>query len=284
AEVLTKYSQSGDNRTSFSPYHFSFSRDAKLAIIVHLYYPNMWSCIAERLTNVSEPFDLYITTRVEYSNLQIDKISDFHKNTNIIVTPNRGRDVLPFLMIANRIRELRNYDKILKLHTKKSLHRKDGGAWFDELLNDLLSQSNIKPIAKALNDRQTGAVGSSRHLVSLSRYMGGDELLLRKLITKMSDSKRASDIIKHKSHYPYFGGTMFWCRMDYLNPLLDLYMMPSDFPSERGQVDGTMAHAVERSLGKILHDISGKAMYSVYDGAVTRIPDKTFDDKYKYAE
>ena len=92
-------------------------------------------------------------------------------------------------------------------------------------------------------------------------------------------------ILKNKDKYPYFGGTMFWCRMDYLDPLLDLFLMPSDFDSEKIQVDGTMAHAVERILGKILHEKSGKTMYQIDTNAkISEVEDKSFDEIYKYAK
>ena len=44
-------------------------------------------------------------------------------------------------------------------------------------------------------------------------------------------------------------GSMFWARSAALKPLLDLDLQPQHFPPEAGQVDGTLAHAIERMLG-----------------------------------
>ncbi|MEO5949056.1 MAG: rhamnan synthesis F family protein, partial [Candidatus Saccharimonas sp.] len=81
----------------------------------------------------------------------------------------------------------------------------------------------------------------------------------------------------------FFGGTMFWCRLDFLEPLLrSPEATPADFNSERGQVDATTAHAVERLLGGLLHTVSKKKMYSVKDTAIKELPKKPYNEKYKF--
>lgn len=283
AEVLAKYSKNKKNADNFPAYRLKSDKKAKLAVVVHLYYPNMWPKISKGLQNIKEPFDLYVT--VSYSNriIELPKVSEYHKNTNVITVPNRGRDVLPFLMVTERIRRLNKYEYLLKLHTKRSLHRKDGAKWFNELVETLLPEDTSLILDK-LKDSKTGAIGPKNHLVSLSKYMGGNEHHVEWLLENM-ESKDVKKILKDKDKYPYFGGTMFWCRIDYLDPLLNLFLMPSDFESEKLQIDGTMAHAIERVLGKILHKESDKIMYQIDENnKVSRVEDKSFDEAYKYAK
>ena len=40
-------------------------------------------------------------------------------------------------------------------------------------------------------------------------------------------------------------GNMFWARVDAILPFFTNIQM-SDFPQEKGQIDGTIAHAIER--------------------------------------
>ena len=41
-------------------------------------------------------------------------------------------------------------------------------------------------------------------------------------------------------------GSMYWCRLQALRPLLDVQLSEAEFEDETGQVDGTLAHAIER--------------------------------------
>ena len=47
------------------------------------------------------------------------------------------------------------------------------------------------------------------------------------------------------SHIVFPVGNMFWARVDAILPFFTNIQM-SDFPIEKGQVDGTIAHAIER--------------------------------------
>lgn len=285
AETISRHSADKNNRKIFTPYQLKYSNKAKLAVIIHLFYPDMWPDFEKSLRNIDEEFDLYLSVSQEYKEVSIKKISTYHKNTNVTVVPNRGRDVLPFLTIMNRIRSLNNYEYVLKLHTKKSKHRKDGNVWFNDVMGQLLPSKGVQDIIKVLSVPSTGSVGPGNHVVSLSRHMGGNKDMVMSLVEKMT-GKAHSDVIDNIDKYPFFGSTMFWCRVDLLSPLLDLQLMPSDFQAEHGQIDGTTAHAVERILGKVLHKISNKTMYSTNKaGRISEIDnDAEFSDKYRFAE
>ena len=257
------------------------SDDAKLAVIIHLYYPDRWTAIKKKLANINVPFDLYVSVQAKDKNISLSKISKYHKMTNIVSFPNRGRDVLPFMLIVNKISDFNQYEYILKLHSKKSLHRKDGSEWLDSLLDQLIP-ADISSILKTLKKADTGAIGPANHVVSLSKYMGANKDRIQTIIEPIAGLGLTKLMLNTPSRYPFFGGTMFWCRIDFLLPLIKSGINPSDFNSETGQVDATTAHAIERIFGRILHRIGNKKMYVVKDAVVSNLPDKPYTAHYKH--
>lgn len=266
---------------SYGVFDPSYSDGSKLAVIVHLYYLDLWPEIRDRLKNIKEPFDLYASV-VDRSEVAIGKVSLYHKKTNVISVPNRGRDVLPFLVILKQIEALGQYDYILKLHTKKSKHRTDGSSWFCEILDELLPEHN-QGIFNTLEKSDTGLIGPSEQVVSLSRYLGDNSTQMNNLVTRMFGRKKAADVMKSLDRNPFFGGTMFWARTDYFDSLLKVGLKPSDFPAEEGQVDGTIAHVVERVIGKTMHRLTNRKMYAVdSDGSIGELEDRPYTDPYKH--
>ncbi|OYW44360.1 hypothetical protein B7Z28_00150 [Candidatus Saccharibacteria bacterium 32-45-3] len=254
----------------------------RLAVIVHLYYPELWPDIQKRLEDIDEPFDIFVSVQLKDKEISLSNAGKQHKATNIIAFPNRGRDVLPFLLIAEQLRESGQYDYLLKLHSKKSPHRGDGQTWFSGLLDQLIP-SDTSGIIRALQAPDTGAIGPGDHVVSLSRYMGDNRRQVKILTDQISrDDGSSEEIFDTLDKYPFFGGTMFWCRLDLLHPLLDIDLTPADFNKEGGQVDATTAHAIERILGGIIHMVAGKKMYTVKDSAVKVLPNRSFNEKYNH--
>ena len=282
AETISKYSTVAKNRKSFPSYGIVHSVEAKLAVVVHLYYIDLWPSIEKKLRNINTAFDLYVSVSSSNKDFKVENINKYHNRTNIVEVPNRGRDVLPFIMIMNRIRGL-GYEHVLKIHTKKSRHRKDGADWFKDVIGNLLPNDN-NDLYSTLNNEDCGIIGPRGHIVSLSRHLGSNKVHLLNLIYKLTN-KKDSQYLKHAEVYPFIGSTMFWARVDYLTPLLDLYLMPSDFESEQGQIDGTMAHAIERILGGILHDITNRDMHTVdASGSIERVEKVHYNQEYKYAK
>lgn len=62
------------------------------------------------------------------------------------------------------------------------------------------------------------------------------------------------DVPQHCSDFP--AGSFFWARVNCLMPLFALGLTEDDFEEESGQLDGTLAHAIERVMGS-LPDLTG---------------------------
>lgn len=279
-ETLAKHSKDTSNKETGVPYGLKRGSNKKLAVVVHLFYIDLWPDIEARLAHISEPFDLFVTLNARDKDF-VPAVRQKDVAVHTYIVPNRGRDVLPFLYVARRLRAA-GYETVLKIHSKKSKHREDGSSWFSGMLSALLPDAKaVTGILSLLEDKETGLIGSEQHLVSLKRHMGSNKLILENLLKRTYGPKAAKTVLNNPENYPYFGGTMFWARIDTFDALLDLQLMPDDFQSEQGQIDGTMAHAVERfisSSAKLNH----KSQYMVGETEITPVPDK-YDQKYDFA-
>jgi len=96
------------------------------AVHVHVFYLNEFNEILKKLSTIPVPFDLYVT----YSTLKRDQVENsvnmskkdirFIANANYIQVPNKGRNMLPFVVTLAPY--LIKYKFILHLHTKASFH------------------------------------------------------------------------------------------------------------------------------------------------------------------
>jgi lipopolysaccharide biosynthesis protein len=215
------------------------------AIVVHVFYLDRFEAIASRLAIYSGDCDLYITLPPLSCHKKVARIRQLFPEARFFVTENRGRDVFPFLSLIQLLKLLKiNYREICKLHTKKSPHRRDGAAWLDEMLQCLLPVDGVVKI-RSLMTSQVGMLIPQGHAINLREFMGGNEGLLDLIL----DRHQARDVKRSDSYFA--SGTLFWIRsevLDYLNFDEAIH----NFDYERGQVDGTLAHAWERSMTLIV--------------------------------
>jgi hypothetical protein len=55
---------------------------------------------------------------------------------------------------------------------------------------------------------------------------------------------------------------MFWARLDAISPILDAHFGPDSFEREKGPIDGTLAHTLER-IFSLCSELDGKKLYEV---------------------
>jgi lipopolysaccharide biosynthesis protein len=209
-------------------------------VVVHAWYPETLAEILGTLRASGLAFRLIITTAPEKV-VQVRTILDREGfEANLEVAENRGRDILPFLRTACRLRES-GHDVVLKLHTKRSPHLAQGDRWREELLASLLSPQRAPRIVEAFRrDADLGLVAPDGHLLPLSRYLGGNADAVEYLVARMGIPHAAEE------SRSFVSGSMFWARLDALAPLIDAHLGEWEFEPESNQVDGTFAHAIER--------------------------------------
>lgn len=227
------------------------SHHGKLAIAVHVYYPEIWPEIAQRLKALDQPFVLDITTPPDLANAVEEAVKQDFPAARIHPTPNQGMDILPFLSLV----PLWQYEGILavcKLHTKKG--DDDGIAiqWRKHLLDMLVGHPDIPAqIARAFTENpQLSLVGPAALYLSGQRLMYNNQAALEQLNQTLHHSPLP------QSDWGFFAGTMFWARPDALAPLAKHAGLATrtapDNPHQYAK-DGQREHALERLFGLIPH-------------------------------
>ncbi len=248
----------GKNRTAYPPswrHQLSAFRGAKterVAAVVHVHFSELLPDILEELSHIGVPFDLMITNS---SGGNLGPISAPGSASSVWVfdVPNRGRDILPLVMLVNA-GVIDRYELVLKVHTKKSQWRAehelsgDGSQWRTELISALAgSPANVAAILDAFAaDPQLGLVTADGNILG-EEYWGGDREIASALLRRLE-----LDIDDRRLRFA--AGSMYWVRAFALQGLFGLHISPDDFEPEAGQVDGTTAHALERIMGIVTEE------------------------------
>ena len=220
---------------------------AKIAVMAHLYYEETWPDIAQALAALKEPFDLLITTTPsKYEHVSAQVKAQF-PNAEVYEVDNKGRDIRPFMALLPLLL-YRQYHAVLKLHSKKSLHRIDGDLWRQTLIAQLLPQgADLKHMINSLTEYPSlGLIAPEGNVLNIQRYIGSNQKWVDKIVHELGESTQWLNQTK-----PWFAaGTMFWFKPTAVQSLLHCPSILEDaFEVETGQIDGTLAHAIERVLG-----------------------------------
>lgn len=213
-------------------------------VVIHAWYLEELGELLAQVKQSAIEFRLVISTSHEHVIRVETLLQASGLAGEVMAFANHGRDVLPFLHVANRLLE-DGEDVVLKLHTKRSTHMQHGAQWRQELLQQLLGDGHgAQAVARFAQDRQLGLLAPAGHLLPVREYVGANNGTLQRLQVRLGLQK---DILGAQ----FSAGSMFWVRLAALRPLLDAHLPPSAFETEQGQIDGTLAHALERTLGAV---------------------------------
>lgn len=217
--------------------------DSRPYAVVHAWYVELLDEIVAALHASGIDWRLVVTTTHDRADAVKTRLDSLGVTADIEAGENRGRDILPFLRVADRLLD-EGSGPILKLHTKRSTHRRDGDVWRHEMLDRLLAPARARCIIDAFaTDSDLGVVAPEGHVQPLGYFWGANRDNVAYLATRLGipSPNTAND--------HFIAGSMFWVRPAALRPLLDAHLDPWEFEDEAGQVDGTFAHAVERVIG-----------------------------------
>lgn len=214
----------------------------KVAVVCHLYYDDLAEEIRTRLDVIPTKFDLLVSTDTTEKKRRIETALSSSTASNVVVRefPNVGRDIAPKLMAFKD--KLGQYDVVLFIHGKKSVFSPRLGDWRQYIFDALIgTRDRTQSILSSFQDIPELGMIAPEHFGPVKGVGWRDNLKFADaLCTKLLGDKHAFNYLDFPS------GSMFWCRPAALKPLLDLNLSVDEFPPEQGQIDGTLAHAIER--------------------------------------
>jgi len=216
----------------------------KTAVLVHAFYLDLLPELRDIASRFIDPFDLLITTpHHEHVPLIEKALAGVSTNLSVAVCENRGRDIAPFLGLL-KTGHLDGYSEVLKLHLKGSFYSKQGELWRRSLVRCLCGDGEIiRHSIELLRAGSVGIVGPHPFFLSQGRFWGRNKRAVAALL-------RNAGALAHdrEPNLGFFAGSMFWFKP---MALRTLRLLPDEllpFPEERGQQDGTTAHAIERCI------------------------------------
>lgn len=212
----------------------------KVAVIAHVYHEDLWPEISDRLRAWDIEFDLHVTTTHDRAERIAALVGHDWPGAIIASFPNRGRDIASFVQ-QTRVAVDSGAELLCKVHTKRSAHRADGAQWRRDLYSKTLGDRNsVRRILQAFaHNAALGIVAPEGHVVSGELYWGANAARVLGLAARLGYQGDPTPFV-------FAAGSMFWARGRALQPVLDLKLSSNDFEEEAHQVDGTLAHALER--------------------------------------
>ena len=222
----------------------------KIAIIVHVFYPEFWKELADCIRRVDEPYDLFITYSDEQSIR--DCRTDF-PHAHYILSENCGYDIRPFLKVINTL-DFDKYTHIIKLHTKRDISTDGwhwlnyvdigGDKWRKRLLSFISSDKAWSRTKREIIENATVGMIADPFCVLKRDDVSVAVLTFDKSISVVKNLGVDVDFKEKK----YVGGTMFIARADIFSCLKGRWHA-SDFEGVCDHSEGSLAHVIERVLG-----------------------------------
>ncbi len=228
----------------------------KVAVVFHLFHVDLIDEFIDYFGHIPVKYDLFISTTSQNQEviqaLFEKKLPDV--KTTIMVFENKGKDIGSFIAILKT--HLMKYDLVCKVHTKKSEHNHHLQDWRKYLLDHLLGNSLIvkRIISAFIQNKKLGIVWPVAHpyLVHLGlENVWGPSLSSQKNYSIAKSFFPELQLDENNGSLMFPNGSMFWFRPETLGLLVQKEIDFTHFEEENQQIDGTLAHAIERLFGII---------------------------------
>ena len=267
-----------------------------LAIHIHLFYAENFDEIIPRVNALPANIDLLISTSSEESRESIEhqaKLASLKNRIEIRVVENVGRDMAPlFVSFADA---WSRYDYICHLHSKQSPHTDFGHRWRNYLFDQVIgSQALVSAIISLFEKYKKIGVIYPENYFEVKQFIGGNSN--REYTTEFLRKIGFEDYEPQEKAPDFAAGSMCWMRTSAYTPVNQGVLSSSDFEEEQNQLEGTLAHVLERCLAiiprlngfraiKYFNDIQDVEAYrAAWSRTVDKVEDDASDDQVQTVE
>lgn len=221
-----------------------------VGVHLHVFYIDVAQELLNRLSATGVKAELVLTSDTQskldqvVGHLQENESQMQVRHTEVVV--NKGRDMLPWLMVGKILAE---YDLAGHFHTKKTEWSDSwfGGSWMSELMDALIDTADQLVGMFEANPRLGVVIPDIPYVYKMKPRgdaWGQNRGLCTSLWKRMD---RFQEIDFDGLDIPIMPfGNMFWYRPAALSPVFGIGLSAKDFDPEPLPVDGTLAHALER--------------------------------------
>jgi rhamnosyltransferase len=228
-------------------------------VVMHLYYAEQVEEHIKYIRNIPSEVELLITVSSEYMmNVLDNRLKQLNIHYEIIVKPNRGRDISALLVAARE--KILQFKYVCFLHDKKEklgCCKADVNEWEHCLWENMLaSQVYIENVLYTFkNNKELGLLASPLIVTETLTY-GYRNYWEQNYINTLDIVKKFNlncDIDEKKS--PIILGTVFWAKVGAIRKLLEYDWKYEHFDEEPLAGDGTLSHAIERVFPFFAQDV-----------------------------
>jgi hypothetical protein len=235
----------------------------RTAVIIHAYHEEGLGILLGRLRDNIWPASFFITTDSKDKACRINKIATdalgCGVSMEVRLTPNRGRDALPFWISLRE--DASDHDIFFKLHLKRSAHiaslttlgeeTANGQDWYEDILRCLIPLS-AKCFRSMQALREPGYLAAlyPRPWKPLAMYGWGMPTNLHWVAEILKGQGMHALNLLLPLIFPV--GNMFIGSVTSFLPFADYFIEAVEPPPEPTPIDGTVLHGIERCYSYLL--------------------------------
>ena len=227
------------------------NRIPSLAVVLNLSNLDLWPSYWEVLKQLPSTTSFFVSTTIDKKDAVQQMVKKDIGNAQFYAFENRGRDFGALVSLLKLV-PLHQFDLVLKLHTGNSDFYSDipNGQWLLELLGNLLPSGRLHHLLNYfIKNSSVGIAGPSVNRWPVKKLFYHENTAFH--WNNLTASRKQKDF---STELFFIAGGMFWARGCVFKGLADMNLPQSQFEINSDELDGTLAHTLERYVAVLAHD------------------------------